>query len=524
MATSIFVADQHLRLFKSGYPSPTFRGERISDQEIDYVGLHAVFPMITEDEAADGNRDFFCLYLKNVGLLPAKGIVLFSSNTRASSTHVRWGIDPAGVGDGISSGKAQEIINKNTTPLGVAFRDGTSRTGQNVTVLPTIPKGKSIAIWFERSNVFNARPEPDDNFTLVIDTTNIIGDTGIVDQPGTNTDVIGGGSDVNIDLDWINKFIALKFLSNFFFLGNTTTADDPTAWINNVAKFPIFSNDPTKNFLKDIMKFIFGRLDVTNTPKRNQIINAVDPKAKSGYQLVIKKNIAYIILDTSGYQVITNPSAHYNKIVSYLNIANQHPNVDFKVVLSSTSPYGQLPDNDQDAQGNNNIRLDSTTRNTYHQLFIDKRVHLWIGAGMHNYQRSHILGYNAATSDDPSTFFTGDAPHYTFAEDVKDFGNTGLMFINAGTLGKTPIHNVPTENAKLYIAKTVIPTDGPCFLELSTRQRDADYSPTMEGRLYQYTKRLPATSQNLARFGTLLDQFSIKYHQPPVTSSVPGED
>lgn len=522
MATSIFVAQQHLKLYKSGYPTATFRGERIHTEQIDHSGsLHAVFPMIEEDRMISGGRDFTCLYLKNEGLVTAKGIILFSANTKSSQTHMRWGVDPVGVGDGISSGKAQEIPNRETTPTGIFFRDGTNRTS-NVTLLPDLPKGKVVPIWFERSNVFNGRPEENDNIELIFDTVNVVGDTGIVDTPGTSTNIITGGSDVNIDLDWLNRYISLRqIIDHFFFLGNATNQDDPTAWIQNMSKFRINNPDPFKNFLKDILSFIFGKRDVTTNTKRNQIINGVDSKAKSGYQMIIDKNVAWITIDTSGFQAYTNPSAQYDKIKSYLDIANQHPQVDFKVILAGTSMYGQLPGNEPD---NNIGRLDSALRNTYHQLFIDKRVHLVIGSSFHNYQRTHILGYNALDSESPSTFFTGEAPHYEYAEDVKDFGNTGCMFINIGTAGAEPIHSVPDENIKSYVHKTFIPLDGPCFLEIYAKQRTVDNPSIMEGRLYQFARKLPSqvTSQDLAKYGVLKDQWSIKYHaEPPVT---PGED
>ena len=83
-------------------------GGKISLNEIDYVSLHAVFPMISEDEAADGNRDFHCLYLVNSSGLTIKGLAIFSQGTKSSATNMRIGYDPQGVGDGITTGKSNE--------------------------------------------------------------------------------------------------------------------------------------------------------------------------------------------------------------------------------------------------------------------------------------------------------------------------------------------------------------------------------------------------------------------------------
>src|SRR5687768_18564266 len=127
--TQIFIADKHLGLYKSGADNGNDKlGGKISADEIDYVSLHAVFPMISAEEAEDGNRDFHCLYLKNKSGLTVKGMAVFSQGTRSSSTHMRVGADPQGVGDGVTTGKAQRIANKNTTPTGVFFTDGVVRT------------------------------------------------------------------------------------------------------------------------------------------------------------------------------------------------------------------------------------------------------------------------------------------------------------------------------------------------------------------------------------------------------------
>ena len=66
---------------------------------------------------------------------------------------------------------------------------------------------------------------------------NIVGDTGIVELPGTDTTVITGNTEVNDWLTRLNGLMALEnFLNNFFFLGNSTAGSDPTAWINNLIK------------------------------------------------------------------------------------------------------------------------------------------------------------------------------------------------------------------------------------------------------------------------------------------------
>ena len=98
------------------------------------------------------------------------------------------------------------------------------RTDPQVLLLPDISGYKVIPLWFERSNNFNASSEEDDNIVFVFDTANIVGDTGIVELPGTDTTVITGNTEVNDWLTRLNGLMALEnFLNNFFFLGNSTS-------------------------------------------------------------------------------------------------------------------------------------------------------------------------------------------------------------------------------------------------------------------------------------------------------------
>ena len=509
--TQIFIAEKHLKVFKSGGDNSNDNlGGKISTEEIDYVSLHSVMPMISEDEAKDGNRDFFCLYLVNSSGLTVKGLAIFSQGTKSSQTNMRVGYDPQGVGDGITTGKAQRITNKNTTPTDVFFTDGKMRTDPQVLLLPDISGNKSIPLWFERSNIFNANSEEDDNIIFILDTANIVGDTGIVDIPGTDTTVVTGQTEVNEWLTRLNGMMSLEnVLNNFFFLGNTTSGSDPTAWINNLSKFSVNNalNLSIATFLKDITRMVWGFLDVFSIPKRNQLLNGVDPAASAGYQYIVSKNVAHITIDTSGYQSYINPSAQYNKIVSYLQAAKQNPNVDFIVVYTSVAPYGQLPDNDPT---NPRAKLDADFRKYYHPLFTQYGVHLVVSSGLNNYQRCHVLGYNESNPVTPTAYLTSEAPNYVIAAGSKNFGATGSIFVNTTSGTKKPIHNVPDANIQTYVHKTVIPT-GVLYLKIHTAQRTASSSPIMDCFLYEYY--YPVTPQSVGTEPVPLkvarDHFSI---------------
>ena len=519
--TQIFIADKHLGLYKSGADNGNDNlGGKISVEEIDYLGLHAVFQMISAEEAENGNRDFHCLYLKNKSGLTVKGCAVFSMGTRSSQTHMRVGADPQGVGDGITTGKAQRIANKNTTPTGVFFTEGTVRTDPQVLLLPDIPAYKVIPLWYERSNIFNANNEEDDNIVIVFDTANIVGDTGIAQAPGTDTTVITGNTEVNDKFNRLNGIISLEqILNNFFFLGNTTSGNDPTAWINNLSKFPIINaNNPNITaYLKDITRLVWGFLDIFNLSKRNQLINGVDPRARAGYQYIVSKNVAYITIDTSGYQAYINPSAQYNKIKSYLDAANKNTSVDFIVVMTSKSPYGQLPDNDPVDPANpaiQKVSLDADFRKHYHPLFTQYGVHLVVTSGINNYQRCHILGFNESNPVSPTSYFTDKAPNYEIAAGAKNFGATGPIFVNTTSGTKKPIHNVPAANVQTYVHKTVFPTEtGSLYLKIFSTQRKVGIPPIMDCFLYEYYFPVTAdsVSTNPLPVKEARDHFSVRY-------------
>lgn len=496
----VFVANKHLRIRQS-HPSGSNLGTTMNENEIEEDGLHNVFPMVQEHETVTGIRDYQGLYILNTHpSVTAKGLVMFSEGTSNSSTSIKFGVDPAGVGDGLTFGVAQEIANKETTPVGVQWKNGKNRTDPNSLVLPPIPKNRAVLVWFERTIPFGIRPHENDNIKIIIDTNNIQGDYGLADDPGTSTDVITGGTAINVDLSWLNRGIRMEdILDNFWFLGNATDGLDAAPWINSLVKFN----------LKNITKFVFGLLDVMNIPKRNQFINGVDRLAQTGYQTFNKRNINFTILDTSGFQKYVEPSTQYNKIDEYLEKASRNSNTDFMVVMAATSPYGSEPSNANDPK----IRLDSDFRKHYHPLFEKYGVHLCITAGFHNYQRQDVLGFNETDSAAPNSLLTADRPDYIIEGGSKKLEGSGTLFINIGTGGRKPIHNVPSP--KSYTAYHYLPK-GVGYLILYTKQRTSTTPPIMEGRFYDYyseTASQTNTSPAQGRVKHLIDRFSIAYEE-----------
>lgn len=495
----IFVAHKHLRIRQS-HPSATNLGGTMNAAEISEDALHNVFPMVQDSETVTGIRDYQGLYILNTHpSVTAKGLVLFSEGTSNSSTSMRFGVDPAGVGDGSTFGVAQIIDNKEDEPDGIIWKNGKNRTDPNALVLPDLPKNRAVLVWFERTIPFGVRPAENDNIKIVIDTNNIQGEWGIADEPGTSIDVITGATAININLGWLHAGIrAENILDNFWFLGNATDGVDASPWINNLIKYN----------LNNITKFVFGLLDVINFAKRNQFINGCDRLAQYGYQNFRKKNINFTIVDTSGFQKYVEPSTQYNKIDEYLEAASRNSKVDFMVVLASTSPYASEPTNTTDPK----VKIDADFRKHYHPLFEKYGVHLCITAGFNNYQRQDVLGFNSATPDAPNALLTADRPDYTIAAGSKTLEANGTLFLNITSGVRTPIHNVPSP--KPYTAYHYLPK-GVGYMVLYTKERTETTPPVLEGRFYDYHEETdvntPSTAQG--RIKHLIDRFQIVYEE-----------
>lgn len=513
----IFKAQNYLKLKKSGLSGNNLGG-KIHTDYISVDSLHNVFPMVTESEQVNGVVDYQAIYLINEHpSVTAKGLVMFSAGTSSPDDDIRFGYDPIGVGDGDTFGRGQTIASKTTTPNNpaIAWKDGNSRTHENALILPDIPPNRCLMLWFERIVKFGAKSVEDNQILFIVDTNNIVGDSGIVQDPESSSGVITGSTEVEFDLGWLNNVIGLnKFLDDFFFLGNTTDAADASAWINSLATFK----------LKDICRFVFGLLDVMNLPKRNQLINGVDFGARAGYQTIIRRNINYVVLDTSGYQSIKVGSTHYKKIEKFLYDANRNPNIDFVIAMGNSSPYGIIPDNDMNADGTNKARLDAELRKTYHDL-LSKYAHIYVSTGINNYQRTDVLGFNSTTPETPNRLLTTQPPNYVIPFNQKTFKD-GCMFINISSGIRKPVHNFPTANLKDYVIKKYVP-QGVVYMKFYTTQRSKDEAdnivpPVLEARVFDYYADPPAggTTSNApanAKVEHLIDRFTITYDPPPET-------
>jgi hypothetical protein len=126
-------------------------GGEISSEVIPNAQLGNLFPEVFLPESFSGSEKYRCIYLINTSGIDTleTAYVHISSQTPAASTSVQIGLDPAGIGNGVSPGAAQEIVDEFTPPDGVAFADYPT-SGSGLTIGDLGP-GEAIAIWVKRT-------------------------------------------------------------------------------------------------------------------------------------------------------------------------------------------------------------------------------------------------------------------------------------------------------------------------------------------------------------------------------------
>lgn len=103
---------------------------------------------VSRKEILVGKTEYRCYYIYNShATLPIHGGIVFIDQDPAATT-VTMGLDPAGSGNGQTTGVAQSIVTEDTAPTGVTFEDaGEFRVKL---ALPNLPPLNSQAIWIRR--------------------------------------------------------------------------------------------------------------------------------------------------------------------------------------------------------------------------------------------------------------------------------------------------------------------------------------------------------------------------------------
>jgi len=134
-------------------PNGSIGGQR-SDTLVTTDVLENLFDNITRNEALQGRTEYRCIYIYNTGAGHLSGVTVEVS-VNPGVTIFSKGLDPAGKGDGRTTGIATTIATEDTTPVGVKFfgEDILSADGPFDTVILPIGllfSGEGSPIWLKR--------------------------------------------------------------------------------------------------------------------------------------------------------------------------------------------------------------------------------------------------------------------------------------------------------------------------------------------------------------------------------------
>lgn len=112
--------------------------------------LENLFDNVTPAEATAGDNEYRCIYVYNSNTTDTLNAVKvwIDPNTPATGSNIQIGLDPAGIGNGSSTGVAATIANESTAPAGVTFSD-VNAEGAALDVGNLGPL-QGIAVWFKR--------------------------------------------------------------------------------------------------------------------------------------------------------------------------------------------------------------------------------------------------------------------------------------------------------------------------------------------------------------------------------------
>jgi len=141
-------------------------GGAISTTQITDATLNNLFDDVTGAESSAGDTEYRCFYVKNdhATLTWQTVVAWIASNTPSPGTTVDIGLDPAGVGDGATTGVATTIADEGTAPTGVTFSAPASAAAG--LAIGNIPPGQAIAVWVRRTVSAGAAAYNNDQVTI----------------------------------------------------------------------------------------------------------------------------------------------------------------------------------------------------------------------------------------------------------------------------------------------------------------------------------------------------------------------
>lgn len=147
-------------------PNDALGGKISSTEVVISPTKNNLFDDVSSAEASSGKVEYRCLYVFNDhstdGLTSGK--LWISQNTPSSGTLIAIGLDPAGVGDGDTTGEATTIADETSVPSGVTF-SSPSTEGAALDIA-AIAAQEGFAVWVRRTVSAATEAAPTDPFTL----------------------------------------------------------------------------------------------------------------------------------------------------------------------------------------------------------------------------------------------------------------------------------------------------------------------------------------------------------------------
>lgn len=129
----------------AGYPGV----DRTDSITIGNTGQN-VFDNVTSSQSLQGKTSYRCLYIRNNNAVDsAPDVRVWLKTDTPGGDNLSFGLDPAGKGNGSSTGVAQVIVNETTAPTGVTFTAPTDWA--SAIQIGTLAPLQSVALWVKRT-------------------------------------------------------------------------------------------------------------------------------------------------------------------------------------------------------------------------------------------------------------------------------------------------------------------------------------------------------------------------------------
>ena len=399
--------------------------------------MHNLFDKTTKTQATSGIVKFRCLFIKNIHTVdPIRNPILtIPQNTISPNDEMSIGWDPAGLGS-----NAQTITDQHTYPTNVTFIPAPDRAngavlGQN------IPPGKTKPFWLRLVSRFGAEPMLSNAMVVRLLAENLV--TEVIEQapvpPPAASFTVTGETDLNPTLKSIVLCLQHRNCNMNISVGNncsTSTSTNPQDWFNIIG-----------DAIARITRLALGANDMTSTSQIQSYLNRYGIQQK--YSSTTMQNIHFLFMDTaSGPDAYSTSSSQYEFVVNDLKSASADSTIDWIFVVMNRAMYAS-----QTSTSTKYVL--KSLRDIYHPLFERYGVHCVINGYFNNYQRQHVLHFNAANSDNPTIILSGQQPNYVIIKGNASFddgsGNSGCLFLNVGC-GGVRHDNCPSNNTHTVIS------------------------------------------------------------------------